>query len=430
MKRGTAAEEDAGTPPSPALHPLRLREYVEHKAQPWVAAAQSQLSRVRSNVRRRVVATGQLDVIGELKFQHWRWLCQALIIAYAYYLLLRFWAEDWQEWSSMNDPFSRVWVSAPLGFTVIYAIFIRSFTRYMENRKPVERRVFEALIVYNLTQIVVNAWCFFAFLQETRLLNMSIWGNRHDKTPTGYRLGFLIWVHYNNKYVDMLDTVFIIIRKKYGQMTYLHYVQRLLLVWSWYLVCRNGAGGDSYFGATVHSGVSVFTYSYYLCSQLNIRFPWKSGITFLHMFQCVVCAAHSCFVLWYGNVPRFLAVVQLMTMLKMLILFTNFQSDSGEECDPDPFSQAQSPVGRRVTLSFDSSGWLYLYHFGVAHFIQEAMLKGHTHLPNLAFSGSSGGSLAACSLATHVDIPGLKRFVIGCRSMKHVNQQLRFEMGG
>ena len=43
-------------------------------------------------------------------------------------------------------------------------------------------------------------------------------------------------VHYNNKYVDMLDTVFILIRKKYDQMTFLHYFQRIVLIWGWFLV--------------------------------------------------------------------------------------------------------------------------------------------------------------------------------------------------
>ena len=67
-------------------------------------------------------------------------------------------------------------------------------SRYMSKHPPLESRVFEAMFVYNLYQIILNSWCFVAFMNETRLQGMAIWGNQHDKTPAGYRIGFLIWV--------------------------------------------------------------------------------------------------------------------------------------------------------------------------------------------------------------------------------------------
>eukprot|EP00658_Telonema_sp_P-2_P065516 TRINITY_DN54737_c0_g1_i1.p1 TRINITY_DN54737_c0_g1~~TRINITY_DN54737_c0_g1_i1.p1 ORF type:complete len:638 (+),score=150.25 TRINITY_DN54737_c0_g1_i1:216-2129(+) len=367
------------------------------------------MSRMYSAVRTRIYTTAQIDALKDLKFRHVTWLLQALGIVLAYYLMLMYWSNQWLRASNQNDPFSKVWVSAPLIFTVIYISFIRSFTRYMENRPPIESRVYEAMVVYNLYQIVINGWCCAAIYYEVRhVLEMDIWGNEHDKHPRSYKLGFFIWVHYNNKFVDMLDTVFIVIRKKYGQMTYLHYFQRIVLVWTWFYVCRYACGGDAYFGAMVHSGVSVFTYLYYFCRQIGVYFPWKSGVTYLHMLQCIICAAHSVFVLWKGNMPKVLALLQLATMLKMLMLFTNFQS-GGDDTDPTPTGKHQA----RITVSFDSSGWLYLYHFGVAKFVEECMVPDMDH--QLAFSGSSGGSLAACSLASHVDILSILKTIISCR---------------
>lgn len=42
----------------------------------------------------------------------------------------------------------------------------------------------------------------------------------------------------------------------------------------------------------------------------------------------------------------------------------------------------------------DSSGWLFLYHFGVAKYLQEEYLP-REGLPPVAYSGASGGALVA-----------------------------------
>ena len=52
-------------------------------------------------------------------------------------------------------------------------------------------------------------------------------------------------------------------------------LQKVLLLWSWFIVCKVSCGGDAYFGAMVHCCVHVFTYSYYLFTLLKIPCPWK-----------------------------------------------------------------------------------------------------------------------------------------------------------
>ena len=62
----------------------------------------------------------------------------------------------------------------------------------------------------------------------------------------------------------------------------------------------------------------------------------------------------------------------------------------------------------RLTFSFDSSGWLYVYHLGVAHYLQRHVLP-HLEAERVAFSGSSGGALVAAALAGGIDIEQLAR---------------------
>lgn len=69
---------------------------------------------------------------------------------------------------------------------------------------------------------------------------------------------------------------------------------------------------------------------------------------------------------------------------------------------------------RKLTFSFDSSGWMYVYHLGAAQYLQQWILP---QLPpeRVAFSGSSGGALVACALCTGINIEELARFVISCQ---------------
>ena len=78
---------------------------------------------------------------------------------------------------------------------------------------------------------------------------------------------------------------------------------------------------------------------------------------------------------------------------------------SGEAAQAEP----------RLAFSFDSSGWLHIYHLGVAHALQNHLLPvAGTH--KFAFSGSSGGALVAASLCTELPIGTLAAHVISRQS--------------
>ena len=60
-------------------------------------------------------------------------------------------------------------------------------------------------------------------------------------------------------------------------------------------------------------------------------------------------------------------------------------------------------------LSFDSSAWLFLWHFGVAMWIEDHIQKKPEAI---GYSGSSGGSLVACTLASGINAEVLANWVI------------------
>jgi elongation of very long chain fatty acids protein 4 len=157
---------------------------------------------------------------------------------------------------------------------------------------------------------------------------MTVWGNRVDKSRTGYRLGFIMYTHYNNKFVELLDTVFMVLRKKNDQISFLHVYHHFLIMWVWFVVCKFACGGDAYFGAILNSFVHVIMYGYYLMALLKIRCPWKQQITNIQMLQFVLCFSQSIYCLYNGNYPRTISLISTFVQVNMLVLFGNFYKKS------------------------------------------------------------------------------------------------------
>lgn len=227
-----------------------------------------------------------------------------------------------KEFKGQDNVWADVSIYCPIVMTFVYLGGLYFGRKIMANRDPMVLK--DYMFMYNLYQTVLNMWWVGSCIHEVYQLGMPIWGAPLDTSSRAYNLGFLIWVHYNNKYIELLDTLFMVLRKKEKQISFLHCYHHLLLFWSWFLVCKYGCGGDAYFGALMNSTIHVVMYGYYLSALLKVRCPWKSHITKLQMLQFVVCLSHAIFVLNKGNYPRWLTYLEVWVMLNMLVLFGNF----------------------------------------------------------------------------------------------------------
>jgi elongation of very long chain fatty acids protein 4 len=259
-------------------------------------------------------------------------LLTPLYLVAGYLALLRFMANSLQnEADTMevySDPFKRVWWSGPAFFTVLYLLMVYFGPKYMKNRKEFQIKPY--IFTYNLYQCILNIWCVAAMIHEvyTNTWFKAPWGNSPQPGTGGFRIAFLVWVHYNNKFVELLDTLFMILRKKDKQVSFLHCYHHVLLIWSWFFVCKFEAGGDCYFGACVNSFIHILMYGYYTLALLNIPCPWKKWITNCQMVQFMLCLSHSIYVVYKGNMPIELPLAQGFVMVNMLVLFGNFYSKS------------------------------------------------------------------------------------------------------
>jgi len=249
-------------------------------------------------------------------------LWKPLLLSCVYVVALRNWYFTFQAGGEGSGVFGTVMLEAPIVGSVLYLALIFGLKKWMQDRKPFLLK--DYMFTYNLYQTILNFWCVCAIIKEVYTQNMSIWGNPVDTSPKGFRLAFLIWVHYNNKYVELLDTVFMALRKKNEQMTFLHMYHHILIMWAWYLVCKYACGGDAYFGMLCNSFVHVLMYSYYLFALLKINTPWKRWLTNIQLIQFAVCLSQAIYTIINGNYPVWLSCVQLWVMSNMLLLFGDF----------------------------------------------------------------------------------------------------------
>lgn len=127
-------------------------------------------------------------------------------------------------WFEHGDPRSATY---PLTGTFKYALAIH-FTYYfivlyfgprlMRHREPFSLKWI--IIPYNLIMSLFNAYCFYRLVGITRfgslIFDPDINGGFETNTIEEQNLIYMYWI---SKYVDMLDTIFFIMRKKYIQVS-------------------------------------------------------------------------------------------------------------------------------------------------------------------------------------------------------------------
>ncbi|XP_017864607.1 PREDICTED: elongation of very long chain fatty acids protein 1-like [Drosophila arizonae] len=221
---------------------------------------------------------------------------------------------------------------------VVYLAFVLKLGRiFMQNRNPYNIK--NVMLVYNVLQVIYNVILFLYGL-DMILINpvynircIEVLPLDHPFKPTERTLAYL---YFLNKVIDLLDTVFFVLRKSYKQITFLHVYHHVLMVSSTYWILRiYGGSGQFHVMGTLNTFVHSVMYSYYFISALSPGLKsslwWKRYITEIQLIQFVIILAQSLIVLIFNpscQFPIFLQYVQLTQATVMIILFGKFYINS------------------------------------------------------------------------------------------------------
>jgi len=220
----------------------------------------------------------------------------------------------------------------PMGFTVLYLISLPVLRRVVDQFVAVDMKLLlrESMILYNAAQVVLNGWMVYRFLDALILRGHPFVG-AVNATASG--ASFAVWVHYCDKYLEFLDTYFMVLRGKMDQVSFLHVYHHFTIAWAWWLGIWFWPHGDCYFGALLNSLIHVIMYSYYTMSLMGIACPWKKYLTMAQLLQFTGVVVYS--VASFCSLPKntdwkhtSALACQCGEMISLFLLFLHFYRKS------------------------------------------------------------------------------------------------------
>ena len=107
----------------------------------------------------------------------------------------------------------------PIGLTVFYLASLPLLQRfrdhYLEN-VDVKLLLRESMIVYNGAQVLLNAWMVYRIVDALVCGRLDFMGGNPTLDLSG--ASFAVWIHYCDKYLEYLDTYFMVLRGKMDQV--------------------------------------------------------------------------------------------------------------------------------------------------------------------------------------------------------------------
>ncbi|XP_058123204.1 elongation of very long chain fatty acids protein 7-like [Anopheles ziemanni] len=229
------------------------------------------------------------------------------------------------DWPLMHTP----WPGATI--LGLYLMFVLKWgPKWMEHRKPF--RIDTIIKYYNLAQVFICAYLFIEGLRLGYLRGYSFLCQPVDYTPTEVPtlIAKRCYYYFLVKVLDLLDTIFFVLRKKQNQVSFLHvyhHTGMVMLIWSgvkWF------PGGHGVFMGFINSFVHVVMYFYYFLTSVSPKYKanlwWKKYITQLQIIQFGMIFLQWFVLLFQPNCafPKWPLFVILPQNLFMFFLFLDF----------------------------------------------------------------------------------------------------------
>jgi fatty acid desaturase len=187
--------------------------------------------------------------------------------------------------------------------------------------------LFMSMVVYNATQVLLCGWMIYAALAEHRRRGLRIVCNEHNLAEDG--MAFVLHIFYLSKVLDFADTVFMIAKRNWRQVSFLHVYHHTSIFLIYWLNAQTNYDSDIYFTIVLNGAIHFIMYGYYLATSFNIVVPTfiKKSITNSQLVQfCCMEAQGACLLFGDCGAPRNVTILYMTYISTMLALFMNFKS--------------------------------------------------------------------------------------------------------
>lgn len=165
------------------------------------------------------------------------------------------------------------------------------------------------------------ASCFCSFMISLQILIQNCW----------FQMANAVYYYFLSKLIELLDTVFFVLRKKQRQISFLHvYHHGMMPICAWIGV-RYVAGGHATLLGWINAFVHIIMYTYYMLSAFGPHVQkylwWKKYLTSLQLIQFSIILVHNLNLLFWRTdcqFPKFLAFLLTLNAVLFLYLFGSF----------------------------------------------------------------------------------------------------------
>mmetsp|Transcript_27718 Transcript_27718/g.33884 ORF Transcript_27718/g.33884 Transcript_27718/m.33884 type:complete len:311 (+) Transcript_27718:150-1082(+) len=234
----------------------------------------------------------------------------------------------------MTDLLSSLTITACyLGFVFVASIIVSTIfgTKEQASGKGsvLQKFMAEPLLIfqalYNLSQVLLCAYMASSAFLEAGEQGYSFICNGFNANNSG--MAKVLWVFYMSKIWDFWDTVFIITRRKWRQLSFLHVYHHSSIYIIYWLNLRAGYDGDIYYTIIANSLIHLIMYGYYFLRTFNVPVPMfiKALVTNMQMIQFVTMIGQAVCLMGFGcPYPTKLVQLYFLYIISMLVLFNNF----------------------------------------------------------------------------------------------------------
>ncbi|XP_071952578.1 very long chain fatty acid elongase 5-like [Antedon mediterranea] len=197
---------------------------------------------------------------------------------------------------------------------IIYLIIVILSPYYQKVTKPISPQ--KLMICYNVCCSVASSITGVVFIIAIYQMQSLYLMETSELLKQAY---LLYWMMKN---FELMDTVFMILRHKHRQISFLHVYHHasmvLLTDYAYHLFPYVGIA----FIPTINSFIHVCLYSYYAYTALNPSNPpaWKRYLTQLQILQFLLGGIHA----MYGYAFHNFCIYSLIYAVVMISLFSNF----------------------------------------------------------------------------------------------------------
>jgi len=211
-----------------------------------------------------------------------------------------------------------------------YVVFIIIGKWVMEKQKAFDLRFIR--VIHNAIMTGIN---FYMVVEILIQASKTSWYGPIYRSERGLGMARILWIFYVSKVLEFNDTVIMIFRKSFNQISFLHVYHHVSVFFVWWFNVMYYPGGEAYPSAWLNSFVHVWMYGYYLLATFGYQPWWKRYLTQLQITQLSLFVVQGITLLFTGATEfRWIGMVNGVYAFTILALFINFYVENYNKAKP------------------------------------------------------------------------------------------------